>query len=90
MIADKWNVEELSKRLRDPSKERIDLDCDACVVMVDVIQVLARQNASEEKIATVVAELCIQLKVDDSLVCTQGAQEFKVRFHYLCRNDLAI
>ena len=78
MIADKLNVEELRKQLHDPTKERIDLDCDACVLMVDVIQFLVRQNANEEEIAKAATELCIQLKIEDKSVCTQGVQEFKV------------
>ena len=78
MIADKWDVEELRKQLHDPTKERIDLDCDACVVIVDVIQFLVRQNADEEEIAKAVTELCITLKIEDNLVCTQIVQEFKV------------
>ena len=79
MIADKWNVEELSKRLHDPSKERIDLDCDACVAVVDLIQFLIRQNASEEEMVHGVTIFCINLKIEDNLVCTQVVREFKVR-----------
>ena len=78
MIADKWDVEKLSKQLHDPAKERIDLDCDACVVLVDTIQLLARGNASEDAIADVITELCITLNIEDKLVCTQAVREFKV------------
>ena len=84
MIPDKWDVEELSKQLRDPSKERIDLDCDACKVIVDTIQFLARQDATEDVIATVATEFCIkflyQYKHFDKSVCTQAVQEFKVSY----------
>ena len=78
MLPDKLNMEELSKRLHDPSKERIDLDCDACVVVVDLIQFLARQNASEAEMVHGVTRFCIDLKIEDNLVCTQVVQEFKV------------
>ena len=79
MIPHKWDVEELSKQLHDPpSKELIDIDCGACKVIVDTIQLLARQNASEDEIAKAVTELCILLKIEDELVCFQGVQEFKV------------
>lgn len=78
MIPDKWDVEELSKQLHDPSKELIDIDCDACVIIVRTIQLLARQNASEDDIAKAATELCILLKIEDKSICTQAVQEFKV------------
>ena len=77
-IADKWDVETLSKQLHDPSKELIDLECDACVVIVDTVQFLARRNASEDEIVTTITELCILLKLEHNLICIQGVQEFKV------------
>lgn len=78
MIADKWDIEELSKKLHDPTKERIDLACDACEVMVDAVQHLVRSNLSEDAIAAVLTKLCILFKVEDSLVCTGIVPEFKV------------
>jgi len=78
MVSDKWDVEKLSKQLHDPAKERIDLDCDACVVLVDAIQFLARENKSEDEIVDVATELCIKLGIEDKLVCTQAVREFKV------------
>lgn len=78
MIADKWDVEELSKQLHDPAKERIDLACDTCKVMVDVIQYLASRNTSEDTIVSVLTKLCVALKVEDSLVCDGIVPEFKV------------
>ena len=80
VIPDKWDLEELSKQLHDPSKELIDLDCDTCKVIVDTIQFLARQNASEDEIVTVATELCILLKIEDKSICTQIVQEFKVSY----------
>ena len=78
MIADKWDVEELTKRLHDPAKERIDLACDACDVMVDAIQSLARSGVSEDVIVAVLKKLCVILKIEDSLVCNGIIPEFKV------------
>ena len=78
MMADKWDAEELNKRLHDPSKERIDLDCDACVILVDLIQFLARRNTSEDEIVTTLTKFCIEKKIEDNLVCTQIVREFKV------------
>ena len=78
MIADKWDVEELNKQLHDPSKERIDLDCDACVITVELVQFLIKQNTSVEEIVHGVTEFCIYLKIEDNLVCTQIVREFKV------------
>ena len=78
MIADKWDTVGLSKRLHDPTKERIDLECDACEVVVDAIQSLVRSNASEDTIVSVAIKLCIDLKIKDSLVCNGIVPEFKV------------
>lgn len=78
MLADKWDVGKLSKQLHDPSKERIDLDCNACVVTVDLIQFLIKQNASVEEIVHGLTDFCIDLKIEDNLVCTQIVREFKV------------
>ena len=75
----KWDVEKLNKQLHDPSKERIDLDCDACKIIVDAIQFLARLDASEDEVATVATWLCINLNIEVSYICQQGVQEFKVR-----------
>ena len=38
-----WDVGKLRKRFHDPSREPIDLACDACKVLVDGILCLARQ-----------------------------------------------
>ena len=81
MTADgKWDVEKLQDRLQlqDPSKERIDLDCDACVILVDMVQILVRQNATSDEIASAITEYCILAKIEDTLVCTQVVREFKV------------
>lgn len=78
---DKWDVEKLNKLLHDPSKERIDLDCDACKIIVDAIQFLARLNASEDEVAAVATWLCINLNIEVSYICQQGVHEFKVS-HY--------
>ena len=78
MIADKWNAENLNKRLHDPSKERIDLDCDACIVLVDIIQFMAKSNSSEEDIVIALTKFCIDAHLQDNLVCTQIVREFKV------------
>lgn len=83
MMADKWDVEELNKRLHDPSKERIDLDCDACVILVDLIQFLTRLNSSEDEIATAITKFCIQHKLEDNLVCTQVVREFRVSAQHI-------
>jgi len=78
MIADKWDIDELNKQLHDPTKERIDLDCDVCVLLVDAIQFLARENFTEDTIVSVLTKLCIELKIQDKLVCRGIVPEFKV------------
>lgn len=87
MMADKWDEEELNKRLHDPSKERIDLDCDACVILVGLIQLLARLNSSEDEIASAVTKYCIQKKLEDNLVCTQVVREFRVSAQHTNRYE---
>ena len=82
VIMDKWDVEELREQLQDPTKERIDLECDACRVMVDAIQDLARKHASEDTIVYVAEKLCTLLKIQDSLVCHGIIPEFKVSASY--------
>ena len=71
-------MRKLSEQLHDPSKEHIDFDCDACVATVKLIQLLVKQNASVEEIVHGVTEFCIDLKIEDNLVCTQIVREFKV------------
>ena len=78
MIVDKWDVEAIRTRLHDPTKERIDLACDACEVMVDAIQHLARSDVSEDAIVAVLTKLCVLFKIEDSLVCNGICPEFKV------------
>ena len=45
---------------------------------VDTIQRFARENASEDEVATVVTDLCINLQIEANFICRQGVQEFKV------------
>ena len=71
-------MEKLNKQLHDSSKERIDLECDACLIIVDAIQFLARLNSSEDEVATVATWLCINLNIEVSFICVQGVEEFKV------------
>ena len=78
MIADKWDVEAIRNRLHDATKERIDIACDACEVMVDAIQHLARSDISEDAVVTILTKLCVLLKIEDSVVCTGIVPEFKV------------
>ena len=43
----------------------------ACVITVELVQFLIEQNTSVEEIVHGVTELCIDLKIEDNLVCTQ-------------------
>ena len=85
MLTGKWDVSKFSKQLHDPSKERIDFDCDACVAVVDLVQFLINQNTSVEEIVHGVTAYCIDAKIEDNLVCTQIVREFKVS----CSRDYA-
>ena len=83
-ILNKWNIEKLSKQLHDSSKERIDLDCDFCRIIVDTIQFLTTQNATENEVANAITTLvCPYLNKSQTVhvadfICQQIIQEFKV------------
>jgi len=79
LISDRWDVDKLYEVLHDPTKERIDIECDACVLVVDAIQSLARENKTEEEILKTATFLCEKLKIQDKLVCTGIVPEFRVR-----------
>jgi len=78
LISDNWDEDELYKQLHDPAKRKIDVECETCFLVVEVIQFLARENRSEDEIAEAVLELCISLQMADQLVCSEIIPEFKV------------
>ena len=55
------------------------LTCEACKVIVTVLQQLFAQNASEDEIAKIVVRVCIDLKIEDENVCTLVVPTFQVR-----------
>jgi len=78
LTSDRWDVDKLYKELHDPSKERIDVECDACTLVVDAVQSLVRENKSEEEIVKMLTFLCEKLKIQDKLVCSGIVPEFRV------------
>ena len=78
LISDKCDVDRLYKELQDPSKDRIDVECDACVLIVCTIQALARENRTEEEIVTTATYLCEKLTERGKLVCSGIVPEFRV------------
>ena len=66
--SDNWDVDELYKQLHDPTKDKIDVECETCFVVVEVIQTLVRENKSEDEIVEAAIELCISLQKADQLV----------------------
>ena len=83
-IADKWDMKRLRRQLHDPRKGLMEQVCDTCKSLVDAIQHLARSNLSEDTVAYVANELCVDLNVQDSLICNGIVPEFKVRDYYNC------
>ena len=64
-------------RVRGPA----DLECEACKVVVTVLQQLLLSNSSENEIVDIITKLCIALQIEDENVCTLGVLEFKVYFN---------
>ena len=64
-----------ASRLRGPA----DLECEACKIVVTVLQQLLLTNSSENEIVDVITKLCIALQIEDQNVCTLGVLEFKVQ-----------
>lgn len=52
--------------------------CDACKVVVNLLQELFAQNASEDEVAKIVISVCIDLKIEDKNVCTLIVPTFRV------------
>lgn len=88
LLSDHLDVDELYKQLHDPAKGKIDIDCETCFLVVDVIQFLVQENRSEDEIADAITELCISLQIEDQLVCSGIVPEFKVR-NYIRTKHLA-
>jgi len=78
LLPDNWDVDELYKQLHDPNKDKIDVECETCFVVVEVIQTLVRENKSEDEIVEAAIELCISLQKADQLVCSEIVPGFKV------------
>ncbi|XP_065887574.1 sphingomyelin phosphodiesterase-like [Dysidea avara] len=83
LISDKCDVDRLYKELQDPSKDRIDVECDACVLIVCTIQALARENRTEEEIVTTATYLCEKLTERGKLVCSGIVPEFRNEVLYV-------
>lgn len=54
-----------------------DIECDACKSMIRIIQRLFRLNKTEQFIANEAKDLCIELKIQDTRICTGIILEFK-------------
>ena len=54
------------------------LTCEACKVIVPLLQQLFAQNISEDEVAKIVVRVCIDLKIEDENVCTLVVPTFKV------------
>jgi len=83
LISDRWDVDKLYKELHDVSKERIDVECDACALVVDAIQELVRSNTTEEEVVKTATYLCEKLQIQDKLVCSGIVPEFRVSLRVL-------
>lgn len=55
-----------------------DLMCDACKIIVGLLDTLYQENKTEDEIVAVSTEICIDLHIEDRNVCTLVVKEFKV------------
>ncbi len=69
------SLESLKQRYNAPGSG---LTCTACKVVVNVLQELFAQDASEEEIEKIVVRVCIDLKIEDENVCTLIVPTFQV------------
>ena len=70
------SLESLKAKISGPYSS---LTCEACKVIVTILQQLFAQNASEEEIAKIVVRVCIDLKIEDENVCTLVVPTFQVK-----------
>lgn len=69
------SLESLKQRYGAPESS---LTCTACKVVVNLLQELFAQGASEEEIEKIVVRVCIDLKIEDENVCTLIVPTFQV------------
>ncbi len=72
----KKSLESLKQRYGAPESG---LTCTACKVIVNLLQELFVQEASEEEIEKIIVRVCIDLKIEDENVCTLVVPTFKVK-----------
>lgn len=61
-----------------PSAPSSGLTCDACKIVVGVLDVLFMENRTEDDIVEAATYICIVLNIEDRNVCTLVVKEFKV------------
>ena len=62
----------------DPAVTVTDWECTTCKIITTVLQDLFLKNATEDEIVAIITAFCIDLKIEDELVCTAVVIEFKV------------
>ena len=53
-------------------------ECTGCKALVSLLQDLFLKNATEDEIVKIITAFCIDLKIEDELVCRGIVTEFKV------------
>ena len=62
----------------DPTVAVTDWECSTCKIVATVLQDLFLKNATEDEVVAIITAYCIDLKIEDELVCTAVVLEFKV------------
>ena len=69
----------------DPAVTVTDWECTTCKILFTELQYLFLKNATHDEILARITAFCIDLKIEDKLVCTAIVIEFKVtRFVCSC------
>ena len=78
---------QLQQTLRDDdlSAPSSGLTCDACKIVVRVMDVLFMENRTQDDIVEAITYLCIVLKIEDRNVCTLVVKEFQVLYIQLLK-----
>ena len=63
-----------------------DVECDLCKTVVTVIRTLVEANKSKEEIASTVAKVCENLKIEDQRVCLGITNVYKARDLCYCQD----
>ena len=63
--------------LQSPTGVEESLECEACKVFSNLLEIFLEQNSPEEDVAKLIKVICIVEKIEDENVCNSIVEEFK-------------